>query len=245
MNEENKYYVYAYIDPYKDEFIYIGTGSGARVDSHLYPSVYNLDRNESHPFYIYIRELMSSGDVPERIILRDGLTKKQGLALEEKLILQYGRKIFNNGTLLNISTGGGNKMIQCPRCGWRTLIGRRNIGIFLKSHFENCKYCKYHVTFDGRNLEKSTPDNTDLTTSTGKLMSECSNIEEYLIRREFYGYSHSELTGGEVGDFYGDLVPDFSPFPKPTNDNPSKPSIPPISDELFEYSLKGLSSIRV
>ncbi len=65
---------------------------------------FNLKKN--HPFYNRLSFMLGQGIKPQVIILRSDLSEKDAYLLEEKLILEKGRKHMGTGPLLNLSKGG-------------------------------------------------------------------------------------------------------------------------------------------
>lgn len=111
-DSEQKYYVYAHVDPRKKVFcvpdeaggnyggmpIYIGKGTGGRA--------FDLKRNQGHG--IALREILASGNPKESIvkILFDGLNEAKAFEIEAKLIYFFGT-IYDKdskkyGALLNL-----------------------------------------------------------------------------------------------------------------------------------------------
>ena len=77
----SEYYVYAYLRPNRQSPYYIGKGRGNRV-------------NNTHPGIL----------VPphnRRVIIKNGLTNKESLVLENLLVEQWGRVCYQTGVLLN------------------------------------------------------------------------------------------------------------------------------------------------
>lgn len=109
---ERKYYVYSHVYPgMKDkdfridgEFklsmpglpFYIGKGCGARA--------WDMKRNEGHG--VELRQLLARGHTPEQIVcvVRDGLTEREALEIESKLIYFFGTKFERDrkGLLVNL-----------------------------------------------------------------------------------------------------------------------------------------------
>lgn len=98
---DKTFYVYAHYNNENDEFpFYIGKGKGNRA--------YNkIQRSEVW------NEKASNGLVVK--ILKDNLTEKEAYDLEIKLIQQYGRILYENGTLVNIAPGGNMPKKDVPQ----------------------------------------------------------------------------------------------------------------------------------
>ncbi len=95
-----RYYVYCYWHP-DGTPIYIGKGSGDRVDSHLQKS------NRRHgPFHREVEALIAAGTPPTPEIIIDGLSEDEAFQWEVHLITFIGRVHYGNGPLLNSTDGG-------------------------------------------------------------------------------------------------------------------------------------------
>jgi hypothetical protein len=90
---DKSFYVYAHYNNDTNEFpFYIGKGKGSRA--------YNKTQRSE-----LWKEKASNGLLVK--ILKDNLTENEAYDLEIKLIKQYGRILYENGTLVNIAPGGG------------------------------------------------------------------------------------------------------------------------------------------
>jgi len=101
MIQENKFYVYTWIDPRNQTVFYVGKGKGKRAYS-----VYKKHRNE---FFIRkFESIKKDGFEPQVIIVKENLTEKEAYSLEFDLINQY-KRFGDGGTLTNlhISLGRG------------------------------------------------------------------------------------------------------------------------------------------
>lgn len=102
---EVSFYVYGlYRDVEMTDPFYIGKGYGRRLDAHEKPSEiakrHNVRKNRT------IEKLICEmGFVPKRIV-QDGLSEAAALALEIRLIAEYGRLDKGTGCLTNLSEGG-------------------------------------------------------------------------------------------------------------------------------------------
>lgn len=84
---------------YEFEPIYVGIGSGNRHLDHL-------RRKDVHPLTAKIGSLRKKNLEPIIVKIKENLTLDKAKQLEKHLISSIGRKILNEGTLLNISGGG-------------------------------------------------------------------------------------------------------------------------------------------
>jgi len=113
-DQENKYYVYAHVDPSKSIFVapkeaggnyggtpfYIGKGTGDRA--------YDLKRNQGHGKRL--NQILKAGFTKEQIvkIVFTGLTEQKAFEIEAKLIYYFGSfydsSVKKKGYLLNLET---------------------------------------------------------------------------------------------------------------------------------------------
>ena len=97
------FYVYVYRDPRPlkiNQPVYVGKGSGDRDLSHWSKGSHNK------PFQDFISHLKQRGlvAVPERVLITEDET--EAFAKEIELIVKYGRRNLNTGTLFNLTDGG-------------------------------------------------------------------------------------------------------------------------------------------
>jgi hypothetical protein len=120
INHKNQY-VYAYLDPRKPgkwttsnmsflyEPIYIGEGKNKRAWSHL-------KRKDRHPLVYKISSMKRVGLEPYIMLIAEGLSGDEGLAIETKLINEIGTKAIINtvqrGPLTNLQIEEGKKKIM-------------------------------------------------------------------------------------------------------------------------------------
>lgn len=91
---EKKYYIYAHINPVKNEIFYIGKGTGKRAYwKHKRSNFWNAIRNRY-------------GMVVD--ILEEGLTESEALEREIWYINRIGRRDLGKGPLVNLTDGGDN-----------------------------------------------------------------------------------------------------------------------------------------
>lgn len=186
------YYVYVYLDTQREEAIYVGKGSGERAVTHLNP-VKRRQKAVSHlPFYRRLTKMLAAGNVPLVVIYTQSPVEGDIFIQESSLIQKLGQRTEGTGTLWNISRGGGQHLTDtikgamseshvtywankahtsCHYCGIST-----NHRAQYARHNESCPHKPSHVSTDGYGY-------------LGKLWKSCSNMTEFDIRREFYGYT--------------------------------------------------------
>lgn len=115
--EENKFYVYAYLDPRKPgnyiygefkfnyEPFYIGKGFENRMYKHLDESVINKNTNK-HKVSKIKNIIKEFGDKPIIIKLVKELSDKNALLIEKLYIKKIGRSDLKSGPLTNLTNGG-------------------------------------------------------------------------------------------------------------------------------------------
>lgn len=99
----NNYYVYGLINPRNHSIFYIGKGKNKRIYQHLKekPNLFsNIEKLNK------IKEIQESGREVDFIYLSSELSEELAFFLEKILIHRLGRKIFNEGELTNIVSGG-------------------------------------------------------------------------------------------------------------------------------------------
>ena len=97
------YYVYKHVRKDTGIIFYVGMGKGKRC--------YDTERGRNNRW----KEIISETDY-DIIIVKDNLSEKDAFKLEIELIAKYGRERFENGTLVNITSGGqgGRGRITSP-----------------------------------------------------------------------------------------------------------------------------------
>lgn len=118
---ENKYYVYAYLDPrrrsekYGNEPFYIGRGKGDRWLSHLKEAEKHKQKERDELknakginfFKINkINSILADNFKPQIIKLAVNLSLVESINLEKQLISEIGLAIFGAGPLVNLTYGG-------------------------------------------------------------------------------------------------------------------------------------------
>ncbi len=112
---ENRFYVYAYLDPRKPgiytygeytfdyEPFYIGKGTGSRLYRHLWESENNTTNN--YKFRLIKKIIEETNNKPIIIKLKSNLTNSESIKLEMNIIKKIGKK-SNGGILTNVLNGG-------------------------------------------------------------------------------------------------------------------------------------------
>ena len=95
---DNKYYVYAYLDPITNDPFYIGKGSGDRMVRHLRQS-----RRNDRPTFFHrkLNKMMRLGLNPVIVIIKDDLSEEEAYASETTLIHLIGIRALGTGPLCN------------------------------------------------------------------------------------------------------------------------------------------------
>jgi hypothetical protein len=91
---ENKYYVYAHINPLKNEIFYIGKGTRKRAYTNSRRSDFWHKITKKYGFIVDI--------------LEDGLTNEEACLREKFYIAKIGRRDLGKGPLVNLTDGGDN-----------------------------------------------------------------------------------------------------------------------------------------
>lgn len=93
------FYTYLYIDPLKNEPIYVGKGKGDRAFQHLV-------RTHNKHFSARLKIIKSNGLEPIIKFLATNIDEELALLVETEAIMKYGRRDLGTGTLLNFTNGG-------------------------------------------------------------------------------------------------------------------------------------------
>lgn len=116
-NTENKFYVYAYLDPRKPgkyvygeysfdfEPFYIGKGFNNRMNMHMFESVQKIGCN-NHKINKIKKIIKEFGDNPIIIKLKENLFEEESFVFEIDYIKAIGRIDLKNGPLTNMTEGG-------------------------------------------------------------------------------------------------------------------------------------------
>lgn len=117
----NKFYVYLYTCPIRNEIIYVGKGFGRRYLKHLI-------RKDCHPFTHRIMWIRKQGQEPIISFLYKEVDEDFALLCEKEAIALYGRKDKGLGSLLNMTDGGegvcGFKHREESKDKMRTQLGK-------------------------------------------------------------------------------------------------------------------------
>jgi hypothetical protein len=140
--KENKFYIYAYLDPRKPgkymygkyefdyEPFYVGKGSGYRLNNHLYESVQKKSSNK-HKINKIKKINKELGVNPIVLKLIDGLSEDDAFNAEINYINSIGRLDISSGPLTNLTNGGG-KSFNCSE-ETKEKLRKANIGKKLSS----------------------------------------------------------------------------------------------------------------
>lgn len=139
MSHENIFYTYAYLDPRKQvatripetdiafehEPFYIGKGKGKRILTHM------SDKRGKNSLKIEkIKRIMDAGYAPIIVKVKENLSEKEALFLEEKLISAIGTKWtiegIKRGPLTNQTSGGEGR---CLSDSLKNQISKRLMGV--------------------------------------------------------------------------------------------------------------------
>lgn len=135
MTNENKYYVYAYLDPRKPggyvygsysflyEPFYIGKGCRHRHTQHLHMAKFG--KREKNPKISKIKKLLSIGKSPIIVKVMEGLPEQKAFDVEVDLILKIGRVDLETGVLTNCNCGGKDSEISEKERRIRILNGQK------------------------------------------------------------------------------------------------------------------------
>lgn len=154
---QNEFYVYVYLNPLKSgnyiydyltfdfEPFYVGKGKGNRFKDHLSYQEGSKEKIE------LIHQLLDLNNYPIIIKIKERLLEDEAFEEEKKLIKLIGRKILNEGPLLNIQPGGEgfsgwiitenwrekNKQAQIKRWKNADLEYRKKHGEKIRKSFDN------------------------------------------------------------------------------------------------------------
>jgi len=186
---EKKFYVYAYLDPRKkDEYVYsfgkkgkiksineifyIGKGCDQRKFFHL-----DLKKCTNFRLRSKIVKIRIAGfSDPIIKTVKSGLTEKEALNLEKKIILGIGRRHLEEGSLTNFSDGGDGFSSKDMKILWKNETYRKNMlknrSELRKKDWENPEYRKKQ-----RKSRKKSWENENRRELISKLSSEARKEE--------------------------------------------------------------------
>jgi len=177
---ENKYYIYAHINPLKNEIFYIGKGSGKRAFVNKRRSTFWYSTAKKYGFIVDI--------------LEEGLTEDKAYEREKWYIERIGRKDLGKGPLVNHTDGGdkppSNKnkkhSEETKKKMSLSAVGNKNgLGHILKDDLKE-KLSKNRIGKNNPNWGKVCSDETKeklREASTGKKHSESSKEKISILKK--------------------------------------------------------------
>lgn len=93
------FYVYQYLDPISQEPLYIGKGTGDRLNDHWRLTLKGKPTTNKH-WTAKLALMMQAGLEPVIEILESNLTAAEALIVEERLIKQFGRRDYDKDGIL-------------------------------------------------------------------------------------------------------------------------------------------------
>lgn len=182
--------VYLLIDPSKDEVFYVGKGAPKRPYDHEKTAAAT---QKLYPTANKIRQLLKRGLRPRIKIVASELSDEEACKLEVALIKQHGRKLYEGGTLLNMTRGGDGLSGHVL-----SKEHRRKIGLKTRGHKAPNKRKVYQYTLSGKFLRE-----WDSLREAAQSL-EVSNIHTVCIGKKRHAglyrwsYDHVEQLQGEV-----------------------------------------------
>lgn len=90
--------------------------------------------------------------------------------------------------------------------------------------------------------------NENNNTVVGRLLKQCESIDEFTIRRSFYGFTQGVLTEDEPEDYYVDVGSIAAEVSGSKGDvgaifDPEFALTPTITEDLLDYSLRGIEAL--
>jgi len=98
MKQENRYYVYALVDPDKNLPFYVGKGTGNRAYIHLTNELTGENKFKDR----IITGIRNKGKEPIVKIIKEDMLEHDAYDYEEHLISYYGKRVDNTGILTNV-----------------------------------------------------------------------------------------------------------------------------------------------
>lgn len=132
---KNWYYVYIYLDPrkkgnyiygeYKFDYepFYVGKGCRSRHTQHLTNN--HLSKNKKSPKVHKILKLLSLGQKPIIIKVKENMSNEDAYEFEKNLIKLIGRKDKLTGLLLNLTDGGKDSDLSAQEIRLRINEGKK------------------------------------------------------------------------------------------------------------------------
>ena len=153
-NTKNEFYVYVYLNPLKPgkykydnltfdfEPFYVGKGKGKRFLDHLVNQEGSVEKNT------LIHQLLDSNNYPIIIKTKENILEDVSFKEEKNLIRLIGRKVLNEGPLLNIQPGGEGFSGWVITDNWRE---KNKQGLIKRWKNANLEFRKKH----GEKIRKS------------------------------------------------------------------------------------------
>ncbi len=138
--EDNKYYVYIYLDPRKPGYyeynnlklafepMYVGKGQGNRINKHL-NNYFKKDFKYKTKFYNVLNKIVKEGKDPIKFKLLENLSDLESKNKEREFIKNIGRLDLKVGPLMNLTDGGEGVSNHIP-----SKLQRTHCGLYKKGY---------------------------------------------------------------------------------------------------------------
>lgn len=160
------FWVYALIDPFNNEYFYVGSGTSRRANDHLSEAKNNKVNNQGANLHKInkIKRILASGNEPKVEYLYATPSRNEAFTVETLYIGELGRRDLGTGPLTNLTDGGeglvnrSNKTIKLNT--ERAKQTKGNWSDKQRKDFQN-KISSYQKRRWERYSEQEKHDNTD------------------------------------------------------------------------------------
>lgn len=196
---DNSFYVYGYVDPEYNNYMYIGKGTRNRMYVHWKLTLKNKSTHNKR-FARRLLELHKNNLRPEIVVIKNKLSAAEAYILEADLIKKFGRYGYDkNGCLLNHSVGFEHFNIK-NLDELKTIMETSNS----KPHF-NIKFYSEELINYACDLYISGLSQKQVTDKMAEIGNRVSygKLREWLVNNDIYIRTKSDTRQGVLNPAFG------------------------------------------